>query len=84
MSEKPFPFLPLVLVRQGGAVLMVCARPHRVQEDLGDTAPLLNASSGNVTCTEVGSATCLKSSGFIIPTSDLGKNYDLLSNPKKK
>ncbi|XP_027541715.1 inactive ubiquitin carboxyl-terminal hydrolase MINDY-4B [Neopelma chrysocephalum] len=25
---------------------------ERVQEDLGDTAPLLNVSSGNVTCTE--------------------------------
>uniref|UniRef100_A0A8D2NM68 Ubiquitin carboxyl-terminal hydrolase MINDY n=1 Tax=Zosterops lateralis melanops TaxID=1220523 RepID=A0A8D2NM68_ZOSLA len=27
---------------------------ERLQEDLGDTAPLLNVSSGNVTCTEVG------------------------------
>lgn len=68
----------------GGAVLMICAWPHRVQEDLGDTAPLLNASSGNVTCTEVGSATCLKRSGFIIPTSDLGKNYEIQRKNKHK
>ncbi|XP_039569688.1 inactive ubiquitin carboxyl-terminal hydrolase MINDY-4B [Passer montanus] len=27
---------------------------ERVQEDLGDTAPLLNISSGNITCTEPG------------------------------
>uniref|UniRef100_A0A8C3X7G2 Ubiquitin carboxyl-terminal hydrolase MINDY n=1 Tax=Cyanoderma ruficeps TaxID=181631 RepID=A0A8C3X7G2_9PASS len=32
--------------------LLFSRTPERLQEDLGDTAPLLNVSSGNVTCTE--------------------------------
>lgn len=66
------------------AALMISAWPHRVQEDLGDTARLFNISSGNITCTEVGSATCLKRSGFIIPPSDLAKKSSLGNKSKEK